>query len=750
MADEDWESELDNGPSCGSNFSNQEPSFHDRSKSTFSSNHDINENFRSTERGSGSQKGDDFNQNVESSGRGFGRQRGDRNESGSFSRGRSDRGRGSNGTFNRGFDSFETRERTGFSSKDNSSGFGDEQNGDQSRSSRGGFNNENFRARGGGRRGGRGGSFHSGDDDSDGSRGFGRTGGSGGFEGKRDFGRRGDSDDSDNKREFGRTGGGGGFEKFGRRDNNDDSDSRGEFGRTGGSSGFENSKDSGRRGGYRGKNEDVGFESGKGQDDLAQTDLGPKVTYVPPPPPDSEEDIFKHYETGINFDKYDDIIVDVSGVNAPPAILSFEDADLSNTLTKNVYKAGYVKLTPIQKHSIPIVMAGRDLMACAQTGSGKTAAFLLPILAHMMKNGVASSQFKDLQEPEAIIVAPTRELINQIYLDARKFAYGTVVRPVVIYGGTQTSHSLRQIFQGCNILCATPGRLLDVINKEKIGLSKVKYLVLDEADRMLDMGFLEDIRKLLASPGFPIKEERQTLMFSATFPAPIQSLARDILKPDYLFVVVGQVGGACSDVEQQIIEVEEFGKRDKLLEILQNIGHERTMVFVKTKKKADFIATVLCQEKIPSTSIHGDREQREREKALSDFRSGQCPVIVATSVAARGLDIENVLHVINFDIPGDVDEYVHRIGRTGRCGNTGKAISFFDRRGDEEQKVVCSLVKVLTDAHQEVPAWLEEIAFSAHGMPSFNPRPSKFASVDNRKGVLREELQKYIAEKTNN
>ncbi|XP_044149464.1 probable ATP-dependent RNA helicase DDX4 [Bufo gargarizans] len=378
-------------------------------------------------------------------------------------------------------------------------------------------------------------------------------------------------------------------------------------------------------------------------------------------------------------------------------------------------------------------MAGRDLMACAQTGSGKTAAFLLPILAHMMKSGVAASQFKDIQEPEAIIVAPTRELINQIYLDARKFAYGTVVRPVVIYGGTQTSHSLRQIFQGCNILCATPGRLLDIINKEKIGLSQVKYLVLDEADRMLDMGFMEDVRKLLSSQGMPKKEERQTLMFSATFPTPIQNLAREILKPDYLFVVVGQVGGACSDVEQQIIEVEEFGKRAKLLELLQLIGHERTMVFVKTKKMADFIATFLCQENIPCTSIHGDREQREREKALGDFRSGQCPVIVATSVAARGLDIENVLHVINFDIPGDVDEYVHRIGRTGRCGNTGKAISFFNKIGDDEQKIVRGLVKVLTDAHQEVPAWLEEMAFSAHGMPSFSSQPSKFASVDSRK-----------------
>ncbi|XP_053304033.1 probable ATP-dependent RNA helicase DDX4 [Spea bombifrons] len=378
-------------------------------------------------------------------------------------------------------------------------------------------------------------------------------------------------------------------------------------------------------------------------------------------------------------------------------------------------------------------------MACAQTGSGKTAAFLLPILAHMMNEGITASHFKELQEPEAIIVAPTRELINQIYLDARKFAYGTCVRPVVVYGGTQTGHSLRQIFQGCNILCATPGRLIDIINREKIGLSKVKYLVLDEADRMLDMGFAPDINKLIGSPGMPSKEERQTLMFSATFPKAIQSLAAELLKPDYLFVVVGQVGGACSDVEQTILEVGEFEKKNKLVDILQNIGNDRTMVFVKTKKKADYIATFLCQENIQTTSIHGDREQREREAALFDFRRGKCPVLVATSVAARGLDIENVQHVINLDLPMEIDEYVHRIGRTGRCGNIGKAISFFDPKSSEDTNIARSLVKVLADAHQEVPAFLEEIAYSAHGTSAYNPRANTFASVDNRKVAARQE-----------
>nr|XP_033787060.1 probable ATP-dependent RNA helicase DDX4 isoform X2 [Geotrypetes seraphini] len=506
--------------------------------------------------------------------------------------------------------------------------------------------------------------------------------------------------------------------------------------------GDENSRGSGRgrgfggRGGYRGGDEDFGseFEIARlklDEDGKGAEFTGPKVTYVPPPPPDTEDAIFAHYQMGINFDKYDDILVDVSGRDPPPAILTFEEAALCDTLNRNIMKAGYSKLTPVQKYSIPIILAGRDLMACAQTGSGKTAAFLVPILAYMMREGVVASHLKPLQEPEAIIVAPTRELINQIYLEARKFAYGTCVRPVVVYGGTQTGHSIRQILHGCNMLCATPGRLIDVIKREKIGLSKLKYLVLDEADRMLDMGFRPQMLELISFPDIPSKENRQTLMFSATYPEAVQTFSAKLLKDDYLFVVVGQVGGACSDVHQTILQVDRFDKKNQLVEILQSIGNERTLVFVDTKKKADYIATILCQERISTTSIHGDREQREREEALGDFRSGKCHVLVATNVAARGLDIENVHLVINHDLPTEIEEYVHRIGRTGRCGNTGKAITFFDSNFDID--LAPSLIKVLSDANQEVPAWLEEIAYSSHGISNYSAR-SVFASVDARKG----------------
>ncbi|GLD64760.1 AHG95980.1 ATP-dependent RNA helicase [Lates japonicus] len=489
----------------------------------------------------------------------------------------------------------------------------------------------------------------------------------------------------------------------------------------------------GRRGGFTSSLS--GDENGNGEDKDPEKDASdgdrPKITYIPPTLPEDEDSVFAHYETGINFDKYDDIMVDVSGTNPPQALMTFDEAMLCESLRKNVSKSGYVKPTPVQKHGIPIISAGRDLMACAQTGSGKTAAFLLPILQQLMADGVAASRFSELQEPEAIIVAPTRELINQIYLEARKFAFGTCVRPVVVYGGVSTGYQIREISKGCSVLCGTPGRLLDMIGRGKVGLQKLRYLVLDEADRMLDMGFEPDMRRLVGSPGMPSKEDRQTLMFSATYPEDIQRMAADFLKTDYLFLAVGVVGGACSDVEQIFIEVTKFSKREQLLDLLKTTGTERTMVFVETKRQADFIATFLCQEKVPTTSIHGDREQREREQALADFRSGKCPVLVATSVAARGLDIPDVQHVVNFDLPNNIDEYVHRIGRTGRCGNVGRAVSFYDP--DADVQLARSLVTVLSKAQQEVPSWLEEHAFSGLST-GFNPPRKNFASTDSRKG----------------
>ncbi|XP_056020030.1 ATP-dependent RNA helicase DDX4-like isoform X3 [Ostrea edulis] len=456
--------------------------------------------------------------------------------------------------------------------------------------------------------------------------------------------------------------------------------------------------------------------------------------YVPPAPSEDEAEIFKIIQKGINFDKYDKIPVEVTGRDAPQAINNFDEAGLYERILVNVQKAQFEKPTPVQKYSIPLVMAGRDLMACAQTGSGKTAAFLLPVLTGMIKNGISGSSFSDVQEPQALVVAPTRELAVQIYNDARKFAHGTMIRPVVLYGGTSVGYQIRQVEQGTHILVGTPGRLIDIIGKGKISLTKLKYLILDEADRMLDMGFGPDIRKIVEELGTPPKSERQTLMFSATFPEEIQKMAGDFLN-DYLFLTVGRVGGACTDVTQCVYEVDRQEKRSKLCDILTETGTEKTLVFVEQKRNADFLASYLSQNGFPTTSIHGDRLQAEREEALRDFKLGKAPVLIATSVAARGLDIPLVKHVINYDLPQSIDEYVHRIGRTGRCGNLGKAVSFYSN--DTDGSLAKPLVRILSDAMQEVPSWLEE--YSKTGMPGagYGDVGSRFGGRDIRKNQPR-------------
>jgi len=411
--------------------------------------------------------------------------------------------------------------------------------------------------------------------------------------------------------------------------------------------------------------------------------------------------------SGINFDRFDKIGAKISGENPPKKIDTFKEANLRDILLENIDKSGYKKPTPIQKYAIPIVQAKRDLMGCAQTGSGKTAAFLLPILHTILENGAESNAGASEVNPTAVIVAPTRELAIQIKDEARKFAFGSMVRAVVAYGGTSTGFQMRSLFSGCHVLIATPGRLMDFVEKGKVTFQDVKYLVLDEADRMLDMGFMPKVREIVAAASMPAKGERQTLMFSATFPNEVQTLAAEFLADNYLFLSIGMVGCASQDVEQTILAVEKFKKRDKLTEILKEAGSDRTLVFVETKRNADFIATYLSEQGFPTTSIHGDRLQRERECALADFKLGRMPVLVATAVAARGLDIKGVKHVINYDLPNNIDEYVHRIGRTGRVGNTGRATSFYDSGSDFDTSIASDLVRILSDAQQEVPDFLQ-------------------------------------------
>ena len=315
----------------------------------------------------------------------------------------------------------------------------------------------------------------------------------------------------------------------------------------------------------------------------------------------------------------------------------------------NVRKAKFSRPTPVQKYALPAVMAGRDLMACAQTGSGKTAAFLLPVMTRMLNEGLEEAAFNEVQSPKCIIITPTRELAKQIYEDAYKFSRGTKIVAIEMYGGTSLRHNLSQLENGCHIIVATPGRLKDVVTRQKVDLSDVRHLILDEGDRMLDMGFAPAINFIVQENNMKTSEDgRQTLMFSATFAKEVQELARKYLI-DHLFLAVGIVGGTSSDITQKLLQVDDREKRDTLVDMLSKSGQDRTMVFVETKRNADFLASFLCQQGFPTTSIHGDRLQQEREEALRDFKKGSSPIIVCTSVAARSLDIPGVKHVINYD-----------------------------------------------------------------------------------------------------
>ncbi|CAO3590300.1 unnamed protein product [Absidia cylindrospora] len=436
--------------------------------------------------------------------------------------------------------------------------------------------------------------------------------------------------------------------------------------------------------------------------------------------PRTEKDLFGSAEdvdrqhTGINFEKYDDIPVEASGDGCPEPVTTFTNPPLDNHLISNIEMARYAMPTPVQKYSIPIVGGGRDLMACAQTGSGKTGGFLFPVLSELFLKGplpVADDPHAGYRgrkaHPTVLILAPTRELVSQIFEEAKKFAYRSWVRPAVAYGGADIGAQLRQIDRGCDLLVATPGRLVDLIERARISLANIRYLVLDEADRMLDMGFEPQIRRIVEKEDMTSVQDRVTLMFSATFPRDIQYLARDFLK-DYIFLSVGRVGSTSENITQKVEYVEDADKRSVLLDILHSTEVSGlTLVFVETKRMADALSDFLLCNNFPATAIHGDRTQRERERALDSFRTGRTPIMVATAVAARGLDIANVSHVISYDLPTDIDDYVHRIGRTGRAGNTGLATAFFNRNN---KNIVNDFVDILKEANQEVPGFLESIA----------------------------------------
>ncbi|KAM0045103.1 putative RNA helicase [Helianthus debilis subsp. tardiflorus] len=429
----------------------------------------------------------------------------------------------------------------------------------------------------------------------------------------------------------------------------------------------------------------------------------------------AEQQFVDQENSGINFDAYEDIPVETSGDNVPSPVNTFAEIDLGEALNLNIRRCKYVKPTPVQRHAIPISLGGRDLMACAQTGSGKTAAFCFPIISGIMRGqfGQRAQRMPRTACPLALILSPTRELSCQIHEEARKFAYQTGVKVVVAYGGAPINQQLRELERGVDILVATPGRLVDLLERARVSLQSIQYLALDEADRMLDMGFEPQIRKIVQQMDMPPPGVRQTMLFSATFPKEIQRLASDFLA-NYIFLAVGRVGSSTDLIVQRVEYVQESDKRSHLMDLLHaqraNGAHGKqalTLVFVETKKGADSLEYWLCMNGFPATTIHGDRSQQEREQALRSFKSGNTPILVATDVAARGLDIPHVAHVVNFDLPNDIDDYVHRIGRTGRAGKSGLATAFFN---DNNTSMARPLSELMQESNQEVPAWLARYA----------------------------------------
>ncbi|CAA0813451.1 DEAD-box ATP-dependent RNA helicase 52 [Striga hermonthica] len=421
---------------------------------------------------------------------------------------------------------------------------------------------------------------------------------------------------------------------------------------------------------------------------------------------------------------YDETPVEATGADIPPPAMSFLEIGFSGkALIDNIKRCGYVSPTPIQRYAIPVALAGRDLMACAQTGSGKTAAFCFPIINGIMLDKERSKVFNGnrggptrLASPLSLILAPTRELACQIHDEAAKFSHQTGVRVVAVYGGAPMVQQLRKLEMGVDILVATPGRLVDMIERGRVSLRNVKFLALDEADRMLDMGFEPQVREIVQQMGMPPPGSRQTMLFSATFPDEIRRLASDFLS-NYIFLAAGKVGSSTDLIVQRVEFVADSDKRNYLVDILRRqktnstpAKNVLTLVFVETKRGADALERWLSMKGFPATAIHGDKVQMERERALKSFRTGRTPILVATDVAARGLDIPHVAHVVNFDLPRAIDDYVHRIGRTGRAGKSGVATAFFSEKNSPLAK---SLIQLMLEAKQEVPSWLNEYAEAA-------------------------------------
>ncbi len=400
--------------------------------------------------------------------------------------------------------------------------------------------------------------------------------------------------------------------------------------------------------------------------------------------------------------------------------MAFSKLQLHPTLLRGVEDLGFNSPTPIQSEAIPHALEGRDLLACAATGSGKTAAFLLPILHHLLSEPRGTTR--------ALVMAPTRELALQIVADFDDLARHTPLRAATIYGGVGMKPQERAFRDGVALIAATPGRLLDHFQYPYAKLSGLEFLVLDEADRMLDMGFLPDIRRVLKH----VPRPKQTFFFSATMPPPIEALTREILR-DPATIALQRKAQPAEGVEQSIYPVPADLKSELLVSLLQQRVIDDALVFTRTKHRANRLTKVLERNGIPAERIHGNRSQKQRTKALAGFKEGAFRVLVATDVAARGIDVEALGHVVNFDLPGVPEDYIHRVGRTGRAAATGSAFSFVS---PQEETDLARIERAVGQKIKRVK--MDGFAYGASAdEPLEIPRGERIAAIRARKAADR-------------
>ncbi|KAJ3121662.1 ATP-dependent RNA helicase dbp2 [Nowakowskiella sp. JEL0407] len=406
--------------------------------------------------------------------------------------------------------------------------------------------------------------------------------------------------------------------------------------------------------------------------------------------------------------------IQVFGQNVPNPIERFQEASFPSYIMENVLKAGFEKPTAIQAQGWPMALSGRDVVGIAETGSGKTLAYTLPAIVHIN----AQPLLKPGDGPIVLILAPTRELALQIQQECEKFGSNSKIKNTCLYGGTPKGPQKRDLMKGVEIVIATPGRLIDLLDTAATNLKRVTYLVMDEADRMLDMGFEPQIKKIVDQ----IRPDRQTLFWSATWPKEVKALANEYLK-DFIQVNIGSMELSASHNIRQVVEImNEMDKRQNLVKLLDKLSstdpNTKTIIFAGTKRTADQLTENLRRDGFHALAIHGDKKQNERDWVMDQFKTGKHPILIATDVAARGLDVKDIKNVINYDLPNNIEDYVHRIGRTGRAGTKGTAWTFFTH---DNYKMASSLVQIMDEAHQEVPSELRKYA-EASSARFANPR----------------------------